>query len=444
MSNEFVPINSLPLFSGVIGTGMEIPVQIVGVTYKIDLRQMPLATDTFLTWVGQPGDLPNSRLIVAGAGIAFTMSATELEISAPGGAGVVVSIVGGTGITVDATDPANPIVAVDLTASLTWTVSQTFNGLYMATGPILWTGGSIPATPAAGDGALYAATQNGHTSLNWIDEDGTRLRLLRDSVLLVYNDTGSTITKGTVVDITGSTGNVPTVGLADADVLTSHAEGFMVEDVVTGDYGLMMTTGAMYNLNTSAFTEGAKIYLSQTAGQYTLTPPSSPAILQELGTIIRQHATLGVIEISVGSVMPNGSSGGVATVNDGRYIDVDNTDPVNPIVNLSQTKQSPNTTGGTPVLNASYNTVFVLTLTEDITSITFNNVPGGPQVYTATIIIAQDGTGGWSVTWPAAFMWSEGTTPVLDTTAGSIQVLQAFTYDGGASWFAAQVMSNVA
>lgn len=52
-----------------------------------------------------------------------------------------------------------------------------------------------------------------------------------------------------------------------------------------------------------------------------------------------------------------------------------------------------------------------------------------------TLILRQDGTGGWVATWPGAVVWPGGVAPTLDTTASTAEVLTFFTVDGGTTWY---------
>jgi hypothetical protein len=198
-------------------------------------------------------------------------------------------------------DTANELEAnVDQGWAPVWTNTHTFRH------SMLFDGSFAPSTPAAGYVALYAATNQGHTGLQITDQDGSVIRLARDLVVLVRNTSGSSIAKGQVVNFTGATGSVPNVALADADTFGLHAEGIMQETVANNGYGLMQVRGNLAGLNTSTLTEGAKIYLSSTAGAYTTTAPALPATLQELGTVVRQHATQGSIEIDVQTALGEG------------------------------------------------------------------------------------------------------------------------------------------
>jgi hypothetical protein len=161
---------------------------------------------------------------------------------------------------------------------------------------------SAPSTPAAGYMTLYAVTNNGHTTPNYIDQDGTVVRLARDRVVLVRNTSGSDMTKGQLVDVNGSTGQVPTIRLADADQLGPppfHAEGMLLENIANNAFGQMVVAGLISGLDTSAFAEGTQLYVSTTAGAVTSTAPSSPNFIQEVGIVTNQHVTQGSILLNI-------------------------------------------------------------------------------------------------------------------------------------------------
>ena len=60
-------------------------------------------------------------------------------------------------------------------------------------------------------------------------------------------------------------------------------------------------------------------------------------------------------------------------------------------------------------------------------------VPSG--AYSFTLVLANDGTGGRSITWPASVKWPNGTVPTRTTTANKTDVYTFFTYDGGTTWW---------
>jgi hypothetical protein len=118
----------------------------------------------------------------------------------------------------------------------------------------------------------------------------------------VFNDSGTTITKGQAVYISGAQGNRVAVNLARADVeATSFGTlGLVAETIANGSEGYIIVSGALYKLNTLGLTAGAVVYLSSTtAGAITTTKPQAPDQLVVLGFVERVHATVGSIYVKV-------------------------------------------------------------------------------------------------------------------------------------------------
>jgi hypothetical protein len=56
-----------------------------------------------------------------------------------------------------------------------------------------------------------------------------------------------------------------------------------------------------------------------------------------------------------------------------------------------------------------------------------------------TLELIEDGTGGWTVTWPGSVAWLGGTTPTHTTTAGTTTIYAFFTRNGGTTWVGGQL-----
>lgn len=139
----------------------------------------------------------------------------------------------------------------------------------------------------AGDGSLVAFPIAGTS--------GTIVRLVR-------NQTGATLTKGTVVYISGATGNNPTVSkaISSSDSTSAQTFGLCQTDIANNATGYVVSVGDLIGIDTSAFTEGQQLYLSSTvAGTYTTTKQYAPAHLVYIGVITRSHPTLGQIEVRI-------------------------------------------------------------------------------------------------------------------------------------------------
>jgi hypothetical protein len=118
----------------------------------------------------------------------------------------------------------------------------------------------------------------------------------------VKNMTGATLTKGTVVYISGANGNKILVSKAQAssESLSSRTFGLLQSDILNNGVGNCVIVGDLNGLDTSSFTEGAQLYLSPTtAGAYTTTKPSAPDHLVYIGKITRSHPTQGQIEVQI-------------------------------------------------------------------------------------------------------------------------------------------------
>lgn len=118
----------------------------------------------------------------------------------------------------------------------------------------------------------------------------------------VKNMTGATLTKGTVVYISGANGNKPLVSkaLATTDALSARTFGLLQSDISNNGLGFCVVIGDLSGLDTSSFTEGAQLYLSGTvAGTYTSTKTLAPTHLVYVGKVTRSHHTQGQIEVGI-------------------------------------------------------------------------------------------------------------------------------------------------
>lgn len=112
-----------------------------------------------------------------------------------------------------------------------------------------------------------------HTEIN-----GTAIQIGQEHVLRIVNKTGSTITNGQVVYISGAQGNRPTAIPAQANSdIADRTIGVCTSDIVNNAEGYITIIGIVRSINTSAFAAGDPLYLSATtAGALTNVRPTSP------------------------------------------------------------------------------------------------------------------------------------------------------------------------
>ena len=122
------------------------------------------------------------------------------------------------------------------------------------------------------------------------------------------NSTGSTLYAGTIIYISGSTGNRPNYVKAQANTEATSAGtfGVIVADIANNSDGNALIIGTLDNLDTRAvathpFTtdtlvDGDTLYLSPTtAGYVTNVKPSAPNHIVYIGKVVRTSPTNGTI-----------------------------------------------------------------------------------------------------------------------------------------------------
>lgn len=118
----------------------------------------------------------------------------------------------------------------------------------------------------------------------------------------VYNKSGATLTKGTVVYINGGQGNLPSItkALATSDASSAQTYGVVQADITNMNNGYVVVAGRLQDIDTQAYTEGTQLYLSSTtAGAWTSTKQYAPAHLVYVGIVVRSHPTQGIVEIKI-------------------------------------------------------------------------------------------------------------------------------------------------
>jgi len=173
-----------------------------------------------------------------------------------------------------------------------------------------------PTAPAAGTLLVHSATVNGFTRLEQDNEAATNVVYARDSVFIGKNTSGGNFTKGQVVYVTGSTGNVPNLALARANAAsTIPTIGVCLDAILDNAFGQIMLIGVISNIDTSAFTTGDLLYLSTSvAGGVQNTRPSgtSGAYVQRIGSVLVSGVGNGSILVDIAPFIGNVETGTVA------------------------------------------------------------------------------------------------------------------------------------
>lgn len=116
----------------------------------------------------------------------------------------------------------------------------------------------------------------------------------------VTNAESFAITRGQAVYLYQAQGNRATVKLASnlGDATSAKTLGLVAQNSIGANQtGFIITQGVVSKINTSAFAEGATLYLGATAGTLTSTKPKAPNHLVYIGVVERSNAGNGQIYV---------------------------------------------------------------------------------------------------------------------------------------------------
>lgn len=160
---------------------------------------------------------------------------------------------------------------------------------------------TAPSNPTNVEGRLFYDNQQ--KSLSYYNESDMTLQIGQESVIRVYNQTGSAISDGKAVYITGpsSANGFPSVALANAAIYdSSEVIGITTTTIANSGYGYVTATGKVNGLDTHLIAEGSEIYLSATdPGGWSTTAPASPAAPVRLGIVSNSDITDGSILVDI-------------------------------------------------------------------------------------------------------------------------------------------------
>lgn len=121
--------------------------------------------------------------------------------------------------------------------------------------------------------------------------------------IVVRNSTGSTLTKGQIVYLSGATGNRPNAILAQAnsEATSSKTIGMVMANIANNTDGQIAVNGTLHDIDTSAFTAGDTLWLSATTagGVVANTPPAEPNHSVFIGYVARAHPTQGRVVLAI-------------------------------------------------------------------------------------------------------------------------------------------------
>ena len=130
-----------------------------------------------------------------------------------------------------------------------------------------------------------------YDGVRWVAADATvRVR--------VKNTSGGTLNKGAPVYATGSVGASGEVEVAGADAGNAAkmpAIGLLEQQLANNGEGGAIAIGNLYEVDTSAYAINGVVYVASGGGLTPTRPTSSTALVQNVGRVVRVHASTGIV-----------------------------------------------------------------------------------------------------------------------------------------------------
>jgi hypothetical protein len=195
---------------------------------------------------------------------------------------------------------------------------------------------TAPSGNSVAEGAVHWDATS-HTLAVHPDEADSTMQVGQENWVRVYNNSGGTISNGEVVYASGKEDveDRLTIAKARADAdNTSKVIGFATHDIETATFGYVTQFGYVNGVDTSAFTDGASVWLSPTtAGAITDTAPESPDNIVFLGYIVDSAVSGNIFITTLGNtsgsgvlisdateIVQNARKGSAGTINKGQPV----------------------------------------------------------------------------------------------------------------------------
>jgi hypothetical protein len=195
----------------------------------------------------------------------------------------------GSGISITYDDPSNTLT-INSSGTIT-DVGAIENVDYIDFTP-------VDPGPSQTNGRVYFNNEYKALSV-YNDIVGSSLQVGHEEWIRVYNNTGSTITNGTPVYITGAIGETPTVAPADATTEEkSQVVGVVTADILNNNEGVATVRGLLSGIDTSNLTPGQRVHVNENGTLQTLAP-TYPYWPVDIGTCIVSDNVNGYIYVSI-------------------------------------------------------------------------------------------------------------------------------------------------
>jgi hypothetical protein len=227
----------------------------------------------------------------SGKTISFSSTTTPngYLLTANGSGGVIFTPASTSGLTsVVGVSPISAIVSGG-TVSVSLTANYQTSGTYVT--------GVVGTSPISATGTTAITVSIDQTAIT--ANSATNAEVIRT---YVKNTSGSSMTKGQAVYVSGADGTNVTISLSSAstEATSSKTLGLLAQDLSNNAFGYVIETGLLAGIDTSAATAGQTVWLGNTPGSRVYgAPPADPSHSVYLGVVARSNLNNGEILVQV-------------------------------------------------------------------------------------------------------------------------------------------------
>jgi hypothetical protein len=289
---------------GTAGTVFSIPDQLYE-EFESDLR----GAEPSLEWIDTNEFLTLTNSVSASAiSGTFPISATSTTsgktisiVSTSASDGYVLTANGSGGVAWealpgDATGITNIIGTSPISAAVSGTTATiSLNASYQTAGTYVT--GVVGTSPISATGTTSITVSVDQTAIT--ANSATNAEVIRT---YVKNSSGSAMTKGQAVYVSGADGTNVTISLSSAstEATSSKTLGLLAQDLSNNAFGYVIETGLLAGIDTSAATAGQTVWLGDTPGSRVYgAPPADPSHSVFLGIVARSNLNNGEILVQV-------------------------------------------------------------------------------------------------------------------------------------------------